>query len=96
MAEEEAFWRWFAPSAGASGETLSDLARAIERYLDRSPRDAIQSPGWIGRTLWAFELYPGKPTPREVAAAIEELGGERYLRDLIERVRESDRRREAS
>jgi DNA-binding MarR family transcriptional regulator len=93
MAEEEAFWRWFAPSAGASGETVSDLARAIDRYLDRNPRDATRSASWFGRTLWAYELYPGPPaSASECRRAIEELGGERYLRDLIERVRMSDRR----
>ena len=61
---------------------LSPLAVAIRAYLDRNPQDACQPPGWIGRTLWAYSLHP-KTTSSEVKAAIEELGGERYLRDLL-------------
>jgi hypothetical protein len=63
------------------------LAAAVWDYLDRAPHDACQPAGWIGSTLWALDLYGGKPTPSETAAAIEELGGERYLRGLLERVR---------
>jgi len=58
---------------------LSPLAVAIRDYLERFPRDARHPPGWIGNTLWAFELYPGLPTPAESRAAIEELGGATYL-----------------
>jgi hypothetical protein len=62
---------------------VSDLARAIRAYLDRSPTDACQPPGWIGNTLWALDLFGGKPAPAEVKAAIEELGGEAYLRGKL-------------
>jgi hypothetical protein len=58
---------------------LSPLAVAIRDYLDRYPHQARQSPSWIGLTLWAYELYPGKPTPEETRAAIDELGGAAYL-----------------
>jgi hypothetical protein len=58
---------------------LSPLAVAIRDYLDRHPRQARQPAGWMGSTLWAYELYPGKPTPAESRAAIEELGGATYL-----------------
>jgi hypothetical protein len=68
---------------------LSSLARAIRDYLDRIPADAGQPPGWIGSTLWAYDLHPDKPTPAEVRAAIEELGGEPYLRSSLERAREA-------
>jgi hypothetical protein len=63
------------------------LAAAVRDYLDLAPHDACQPAGWIGLTLWALDLFGSKPTPSETAAAIEELGGERYLRDLLERVR---------
>jgi len=58
---------------------LSPLAVAVRDYLDKNPRDARQPPGWIGSTLWALELFDGKPTPAEARAAIEELGGASYL-----------------
>ncbi len=64
---------------------VSPLAAAVRDYLDRAPHDACQPAGWIGSTLWALELYDGKPTPAETDAAIEELGGERYLRDRLRR-----------
>jgi hypothetical protein len=66
---------------------LSSLATAIRDYLDQSPHDACQPGGWIGTTLWAYDRYPGKPTPAEVRAAIDELGGEAYLRSSLERAR---------
>jgi hypothetical protein len=62
---------------------VSELARAIRDYLDRNPHDACQPAGWIGVTLWAYDLHPGKPTPAEVGVAIGQLGGERYLRDRL-------------
>jgi hypothetical protein len=74
------------PDRGREPE-VSPLAAAVRAYLDRSPADACQPPGWIGVTLWAFELYPGKPAPAEVRAAIYELGGETYLRERLERAR---------
>jgi hypothetical protein len=61
----------------------SALARAIRAYLDLSPNDACQPPGWIGNTLWALDLFGGKPAPAEVKAAIEALGGEAYLRSRL-------------
>ena len=66
---------------------VSSLAAAIRRYLESNPADASQPPGWIGSTLWAYNLYPSKPTPAEVRSAIDELGGEAYLRDGLERAR---------
>ncbi len=52
---------------------------AVRDYLARCPRDARQAPGWIGSTLWALELFDGKPTPAATRDAIEELGGAAYL-----------------
>jgi uncharacterized protein DUF3854 len=63
---------------------LSQLAVAIRDYLKRNPRDACQPTGWIGSTLWAYGLYPGKPTPQETRSAIDELGGMRYLQNALE------------
>jgi hypothetical protein len=65
----------------APGE--SALARAIRAYLDRNPGDACQPGGWIGNTLWALELFDGKPARAEVEAALVELGGEAYLRSKL-------------
>lgn len=67
---------------------VSPLAAAIRDYLDRSPADVDQPPGWLGSTLWAYDLYPEKPSPAEVRAAVDELGGETYLRVSLERARE--------
>jgi hypothetical protein len=72
------------PDQSAAESPVSSLAAAIRRYLDLHPGDACQPPGWIGGTLWAYELHPGKASPGEVRAAIEELGGERYLKDCLQ------------
>jgi hypothetical protein len=73
-----------APEApAAQGTSLSPLAAAIRAYLERSPTDACQPPGWIGSTLWAYDLCPDKPTPAECRTAIEELGGDTYLRGRL-------------
>ena len=66
---------------------VSPLAMAIRAYLDRNPHDADQLPGWIGSTLWALNLFEGKPTPADVQVAIGELGSETYLRSCLERAR---------
>lgn len=68
---------------------VSPLAAAIRDYLDRNPHDADQLPGWIGSTLWALDLFKGKPTPAGVRTAIGELGGEAYLRGKLSRAREA-------
>ena len=52
----------------------SPLAVALRDYLERFPRDAHESPYWLANTLWAYELYPGKPTSHELRDALEELG----------------------
>jgi hypothetical protein len=64
---------------------LSTLAVAICDYLDKHPHQARQPAGWIGSTLWAYELYDGKPTPAEARDAIEELGGIAYLDQQLKR-----------
>jgi hypothetical protein len=64
---------------------LSPLAVAIRDYLDAHPTDARQPAGWIGSTLWAYDLHPDKPSPAETKAAIEELGGSAYLDGLLKR-----------
>ena len=64
---------------------LSPLAVAVRDYLERRPVDARQPAGWIGSTLWAYELHPGKPTPADVKDAIKELGGAAYLDGLLKR-----------
>jgi predicted transcriptional regulator len=68
---------------------ISPLAVAIRDYLDRSPQDACQPPGWIGSTLWAFDRCEGKPTPDDVQSAIDELGGEAYLQGKLSRARDA-------
>jgi hypothetical protein len=68
----------------AEESPVSPLAAAVRDYLERNTRDADQPPGWIGATLWAYDLYPGKPGPGEVRAAIEELGGDPYLRERLQ------------
>jgi hypothetical protein len=70
--------------AGEEESAVSTLAAAVRDYLDIHSGDACQPPGWIGSTLWAYELYPGKPTASEIRAAIEELGGETYLRERLD------------
>jgi len=67
----------------AQDAPVSPLAVAICSYLERSPADACQPPGWIGSTLWAYDLCPDKPTPAECRAAIGELGGDTYLRGRL-------------
>jgi hypothetical protein len=77
-----------APPEPASGHRyVSPLAAAVRDYLDRCPHDARRSPYWIGATLWAHELHEGKPTADETKAAIEELGGAKYLDDTLTRAR---------
>ncbi len=66
---------------------VSPLAAAVRGYLDRSPADARRSPYWIGVTLWAHDLYPGKPTQEEVREAVRELGGTPYLEAILKRTR---------
>lgn len=61
----------------AGTAALSPLAVAVRDYLDANPQDRHQPPGWIGNTLWCCDLYPGKPTPAEIRAAMGELAGER-------------------
>jgi hypothetical protein len=68
---------------------VSPLAAVIRDYLDQNPQDADQPPGWIGSTLWAYDRCEGKPTPVEVRAAINELGGKPYLRSTLSRAREA-------
>jgi hypothetical protein len=58
---------------------LTPLAVVVRDYLKRHPQDAHEPAGWIANTLWAYELYPGKPTRYEVAVALEELVGNRSL-----------------
>ncbi len=77
------------PEEQPESPPLSSLATAIRDYLDQSPADASQPPGWLGGTLWAYDLYPGKPAPDEVRAAIDELGGAAYLRGNLERARQA-------
>jgi hypothetical protein len=74
-------------NTGAREGPVSPLAAAIRSYLDRNPRDACERPSWIANTLWALELTEGKPTPTEVGSAIEELGGDPYLRLLLDAAR---------
>jgi DNA-binding transcriptional ArsR family regulator len=68
-----------------AARATSALAATVRDYLERHPHDARQPAGWIGVTLWAHELHPGKPTPAEVKAALEELGGAAYLDGLLKR-----------
>jgi len=70
--------------ADVKDTSVSPLAAAVRDYLDVHPSDACQPPGWIGSTLWAYELYSGKPTAAEIRTAIEELGGQVYLRERLD------------
>jgi len=73
------------PDVASEEETaVSTLAAAVRDYLHLHPSDACQPPGWIGSTLWAYELYDGKPTAAEIRTAIDELGGETYLRERLD------------
>jgi Domain of unknown function (DUF3854) len=76
-----------APDTTATVAEVSPLATAVRDYLERSPKDARQPAGWIGVVLWSEDLYPGKPTPAEMKAAIEELGGAKYLDEVLKRAR---------
>lgn len=58
---------------------LTPLAIACREYLERNPSRRNETPSWLAGTLWAYELYPGKPTRYEVAVALEELVGNRSL-----------------
>ncbi len=49
---------------------LTPLVRALRDYLDNHPDDVHQTPYWLGATLWAFDLFPGKPSPDEVRDAL--------------------------
>ncbi len=62
---------------------LSPLARALGDYLRLHPDDACQTPYWLSRTLWAYNLYPDKPELAEVSEALEELGGDTYRLGLM-------------
>ncbi len=73
--------------AGEEETPVSPLAAAVRDYLDVHPSDACQPPGWLGSTLWAYELYDGKPNAAEIRAAIDELGGETYLRERLDAAR---------
>ena len=70
------------PLNGARPEL--ERAEAIRDYPEMNPKGADQPPGWAALTLWAHELYPGKPTSGEAKAALGELGGEDYGRTLLE------------
>ncbi len=41
---------------------LTPLAIACREYLERNPSRRNETPSWLAGTLWAYELYPGKPT----------------------------------
>lgn len=77
----------FRPAREPAPEPSTPLAAAIDAYLQRNPQDADQPAGWLGSTLWAFELYAGRPSPAEVKAEIEALGGDEYRRRLLARAR---------
>jgi hypothetical protein len=71
--------------AGEEETPVSPLAAAVRDYLDVHPSDACQPPGWIGVTLWADGLHPKLSNPAaEIQAAIDELGGEAYLRERLD------------
>jgi DNA-binding transcriptional ArsR family regulator len=74
------------PGAADEEETpASPLAAAVRDYLDVHPSDACQPPGWIGVTLWAYGLHPKLTNPAaEIRTALEELGGETYLRERLD------------
>jgi hypothetical protein len=78
-----------APDQGRKVPEVSKLAAAIRDYLDLNPGDACEPAGWIASTLWCLDLYPGKPTLSETRVAIEDLGGEKYLRRCLELAREA-------
>jgi hypothetical protein len=71
-------------AAHSTPPPISALAETVRGYLERNPRavrehGASVLPGWLANTLWCEGHCPGKPTPADVADAIHELGGMRYL-----------------
>jgi hypothetical protein len=78
-----------APEASERDEApVSGLVAAVRDYLELNPGDACQWPSWLANCLWSEDLVIGKPTAEEVGAAVEELGGDTYLRLLLEGARE--------
>jgi hypothetical protein len=67
---------------------VSPLAAAVRDYLLLNPRRADESAGWIATTLWAEELFAGKPTRDEVTAALDELGGDDFRLQLLRDAKE--------
>lgn len=63
---------------------LSPLAAAVRDRLESCP-DGPWWPSWIANYLWSEGKVIGKPTPEEVEAAIDELGGAAYLDGLMVR-----------
>jgi hypothetical protein len=69
------------PTPKIEAVALSPLAVAVRSYLERHPDHAHQSAYWIGTTLWSYELHPKlEDPPAETRAAIEELGGDAYIK----------------
>jgi hypothetical protein len=66
---------------------VSPLAAALADYLEKNAHDAAQRAAWLGLTLWALDLVEGKPSVAQVLAALEDLGGDAYRRELLERSR---------
>ncbi len=78
-----------APGQASPEAPVSGLAAALRGYLEKNPTDAYQRPSWLGVTLWALDLVTDKPAAADVGSAIEELGGDPYLRLLLGRAREA-------
>ncbi len=73
--------------ADAPRSEMSPLAAAIRAYLEKNPYHAHEPPGWIGATLWAYDLCEGKPTAAESRAAVEELKAGGHLASVFRQAR---------
>ncbi len=58
---------------GIRADVDTDLRTAVHDYLELNPRGWEETPSWIGTTLWAYDLYPRRPDPQEVADAMKDL-----------------------
>jgi DNA-binding HxlR family transcriptional regulator len=76
-----------------SAPPLSALARILRDCLEPHPGLATLTPHVLGFYLHADGLCQKRPTADQVRAAIEELGGERYLRTQANRARRKEQER---
>ena len=57
----------------ADDGSLSELASALGRFLDRCPHRANETPSWLSVALWADDYHPVRADELRVAHALGEL-----------------------